>query len=92
MKNPFPVPDKTSEENKLVLAWVNDMLAKGGLRFYDCMEKLEDAIKSNNKSLATIIAYYIANIVTNSNEIRNIDKPIVIRDIKKSLDSMNKVS
>lgn len=90
MNNPFPRPNRTSEENKKVIRWLDQMVkSKTGLKFYDCMQRVEELVERKDKEMATIAAYYVTNIIINRKSMSQPDKTEIILGLKEQLDKLS---
>ena len=86
--NPFKVPNVHNEKNKQIVKWINDKI-KYRLKFQDCMEKIEEIVKSGKKEEAEIAMYYVSNIIMNTKFISSDnEKQSLISGLQEELNNM----
>jgi len=97
LTNPFSVPDITSEKHKRSLQWIEQRIkSPEGLKFFDCLQKIEESINNKDIEQATINCYYTSNIIIKSKHFNNDNERAAIingfvdslTDLKKELEKI----
>jgi hypothetical protein len=89
LRNIFPRPDFSSEINREAVRWIQSRLQSGNLKFYDCLEMFKNAVREQNRAAAETYAYYIANIVINSDKIADdISRMDIIRAMREEIEGI----
>lgn len=87
LTNPFPVPSLTSEKHRMAVQWINQRInSEQGLKFFDCLEKIQESLKAKDLEQATINCHYTSNLILKSPHFKNDhDRAEIINGFVESL-------
>lgn len=97
LTNPFPIPNLTSEKNQQSLQWIEQRIkSPEGLKFFDCLQKIQESINNKDLEQATINCYYTSNLIINSKNFDNDNHKLELingfvdslTDLKKELEKI----